>query len=151
VGGKLYQPEPLGVSPSRPQPNRAVHKQFVVAEGWGEVESTHHDAYELVLPDGDVLRTRISRPPSKKHTYGKAMWAHILRDQLAVTAAEFWACLNDGELPDRGPDDSAPADAIPLDVVRLLIDRVGLTEQQVKGMSADEAIARLNRFWTTGE
>jgi hypothetical protein len=151
VGGKLYQAEPLGVSPSWPQPNRAVHKQFVTAEGWDEVESRHHDTYELVLPNGDVLRTRISRPPSKKHTYGKAMWSHILRDQLAVTAAEFWACVNDGELPDRGADYSAPADAIPLDVVRLLIDRVGLTEQQIKGMSADEAIARLNRFWTTGE
>ena len=139
------------MSSSWPQPDRAVHKQFVVAEGWKEVEPTHHDTDELVLPNGDVLRSRISRPPNGKHTYGKAMWAHILRDQLAVTATEFWACVNDGELPDRGADDSAPADAIPLDVVRLLLDRVGLTEQQVKGMSADEAIARLNRYWTTGE
>lgn len=151
MGGGRCHADPRGVSTSRPQPNRAVHEQFVVAEGWDEVESTHHDTYELVVPNGDVLRTRISRPPTKKHTYGRSMWAHILRDQLAVTEPEFWACVNDGELPDRGADDSAPADAIPLDVVRLLVDRVGLTEQQVKGMSADEAIARLNRFWTTGE
>ena len=139
------------MSPSWPQPDRAVHRQFVVTEGWDEVPSTHHDTYELALPDGDVLRTRISRPPSSKHTYGRAMWAHVLRDQLAVTAAEFWACVNDGVLPDRGGDDAAPADAIPVDVVRLLVDRVGLTEQQVRGLSVDEAIARLNRFWTSGE
>jgi len=102
VGGEACRAEPLGVSPSWPQPNRAVHKQFVLAEGWDDVESTHHDTYELVLPNGDVLRTRISRPPSRKHTYGRGMWAHILRDQLAVTEPEFWACVNDGELPDRG-------------------------------------------------
>jgi hypothetical protein len=140
-----------GVSPSWPPGDRAVHKQFVEAEGWDEVESTHHDTYELTLPTGDVLRTRISRPPSKKHTYGKSMWAHILRDQLQVTEAEFWACVHDGQLPDRGADDDAPTDAIPIDVVRLLIDRVGLTVQQIRAMSADEAIARLNRFWTTGQ
>lgn len=139
------------MSRSWPQPNRAAHRRFVEAEGWHEVESTHHDTYELVLPDGDVLRTRISRPPSKKHTYGRRMWAHILRDQLAVTEAEFWACVDDGELPDRGGGASAPDDAIPVDVVRLLIDRVGLPEQQVQRMSADEAIARLNRYWTEGE
>jgi hypothetical protein len=139
------------VSPSWPRADRAVHKQFVEAEGWVAVESKHHDTYELTLPNGDVLRTRISRPPSKKHTYGKSIWAHILRDQLQVTDAEFWACINKGQLPDRGADVEAPAEAIPVDVVRLLVDRVGLTTQQVRGMSPDEAIARLNRYWTTKE
>jgi len=138
------------VSRSWPQPDRAVHQQFVATEGWDEVASVHHDTYELTLPNGDVLRTRISRPPSKKHTYGSSMWAHILRDQLVVTAEEFWACVAEGELPDRGPDDSAPAEAIPVDVVRLLVDRVGLSAKQMQGMSPAEAIERLNRFWTTG-
>jgi len=139
------------VSPSWPQADRAVHTQFVEAEGWVAVESKHHDTYELTLPNGDALRTRVSRPPSKKHTYGKSIWAHILRDQLQVTEAEFWGAINDGQLPRRGADNEAPAEGIPVDVVRLLIDRVGLTAQQVRGMSADEAIARLNRFWTTKE
>lgn len=150
MGGRVRPVGPINVSQSWPQGDRAVH-QFVVTEGWDEVESTHHDTYELALPDGDVLRTRISRPPSRKHTYGRCMWAHILRDQLDVIAAEFWACIDDGQLPDRGTDDTAPAEAIPVDVARLLVDRVGLTAPQVKGMSADEAIGRLDRFWTTGE
>lgn len=57
--------------------------------------------YELTLHDGRVLRTRISHPVDRT-VYGAAMWAHILRDQLDVEEAEFWACVLDGTLPDRG-------------------------------------------------
>jgi hypothetical protein len=125
--------------------------QFVVGEGWQEVPSTHHETYELRLPDGRVLRTRISRPPNKT-TYGARMWAHILRDQLDVTPEEFWACARDGVIPDRTPPDTPPEvdDAIPVEVVDLLIDRVGLTHRDIVGMTRDEAIARLNDYWATG-
>jgi hypothetical protein len=115
------------------------------------VPSSHHETYELSLPDGTVLRTRISRPPDRT-TYGPRRWAHILRDQLDVTAAEFWACVQDGAVPDRGTDDARNAieDAIPVEVVTLLLDRVGLTHQQLRGMTRDDAITRLNRYWATG-
>ena len=139
------------MSPSWPQPTRADHKQFVVNERWQEVPSTHHETYELDLPDGRVLRTRISRPPNKT-TYGPRMWAHILRDQLDVTADEFWACVRDGVCPNRAPDDALEEieDAIPVEVVNLLLGRVGLTRRDIAGMTRDEAIARLNEYWATG-
>lgn len=151
MGARFGSFSRLGVTQSWPQADRAVHKQFVEAEGWTEVPSTHHDTYELELPSGDVLRTRISRPPSKKHTYGRSMWSHVLRHQLDVTAAEFWACVNDGQLPDRGTGDAAPAEAIPVEVAALLVDRVGLTSRQVKSLSRKDALERLNRYWATGE
>lgn len=136
---------------SWPQPNRAAHKDFVTTEGWEEAESTHHDTYELTLPDGRILRTRISRPPSSKKTYGERMWSHILRDQLDVTEGDFWACVENGELPDRGLEDrEAPGEAIPVDVATLLASRVGLSRQELRAMTAEQAIARLNDFWTTG-
>lgn len=140
-----------GVSPSWPQPTRAGHEQFVRNEGWQQVPSTHHDAYELDLPDGRVLRTRISRPPDKT-TYGARMWAHILRDQLAVTAGEFWACVRDGAAPDRTPDDVPEEvdDAIPVEVAELLVGRVGLTRRDLVVMTREEAISRLNEYWATG-
>ena len=139
------------MSPSRPVPTRADHQQFVVNEGWQQVPSTHHETYELGLADGRVLRTRISRPPNKT-TYGARMWAHILRDQLDVTADEFWACVRDGVAPDRTPDDVVEEvdHAIPVDVVNLLVSRVGLTRQDLIGMSRQEAIGRLNEYWSTG-
>jgi hypothetical protein len=139
------------VSPSRPTPTRADLKRFVVNEGWHQVPSTHHETYELDLADGRVLRTRISRPPNKT-TYGTRMWAHILREQLDVTADEFWACVSDGVAPDRTPDDVVEEvdDAIPVDVVNLLVSRVGLTRRDLVGMTRQEAIARLNEYWSTG-
>ena len=139
------------MSGSWPQPTRADHERFVVTEGWRQVSSTHHESYELDLPDGRVLRTRISRPPNRT-TYGARMWAHIVRDQLDVTADEFWACVRDGVTPDRTPDDAAEEvdDAIPVEVVDLLLERVGLTRRDVIGMTREEAIARLNEYWTTG-
>ena len=80
------------------------------------------------------------------------MWAHILRDQLDVTADEFWACVSDGVAPDRTPDDVVEEvdHAIPVDVVNLLVSRVGLTRQDLIGMTRQEAIARLNEYWSTG-
>ena len=125
--------------------------QFVVNEGWQQVPSTHHETYELGLADGRVLRTRISRPPNKT-TYGARMWAHILRDQLDVTADEFWTCVSDGVAPDRTSGDLVDEvdDAIPVDVVNLLVSRVGLTRRDLVGMTRQEAIARLNEFWSTG-
>jgi hypothetical protein len=139
------------VSPTRPTPTRADHARFVGTEGWTPVPSRHHETYELVLPDGTVLRTRISRPPDRT-TYGPRMWDHILRDQLAVTEEAFWRCVRDGVTPDRGTDDAPEdlGDRIPLDVVRLLLDRVGLTRQQIRGMTREQAIARLNEHWSTG-
>ena len=120
-------------------------------EGWQQVPSTHHETFELDLPDGHVLRTRISRPPNRA-TCGPRMWAHILRDQLEVTAEEFWACVRNGVVPDRTPDDvpGEVDDAIPVDVVNLLIGRVGLSRRDLIGMTRDEAIARLNQYWSTG-
>jgi len=139
------------VTGSAPAPSRADHQRFVETEGWASVPSTHHATYELELADGRILRTCISRPPGRSHTYGPAMWSHILRDQLDVSEETFWRCVQEGRLPDRGTQaDEAPADAIPVEVVRLLIDRVGLDEREVSRMTRAGAIARLGEFWTAG-
>ena len=77
------------------------------------------------------------------------MWGHILRDQREVDQSTFWACVRDGVLPDRGAPVTSSS-ALPADVVALLISRVGLKEQDVAAMTKDEAIARLQRYWTEG-
>jgi len=120
-------------------------------EGWHRVPSSHHDTYELDLADGRVLRTRISRPPNKT-TYGARMWTHILRDQLEVTADEFWACVHDGNIPVRGPQDETEdiGAAIPAEIVTLLVERVGMTRSDLVGITKQEAIERLHKYWTSG-
>ncbi|MGH3312862.1 MAG: cytotoxic translational repressor of toxin-antitoxin stability system [Streptomyces sp.] len=139
---------------NRPQPDRERHERFCGTENWVRVRDargrtgTHHLTYELTLRDGRVLRTRISHPVDRT-VYGAAMWSHILRDQLSVSADEFWDCVLHGRLPDRGVP-PVPKEALPADLVYLLIHRVGLAEGAVAGLTKEEAVARLQRYWTEG-
>jgi hypothetical protein len=137
-----------------PEATRADHERFCLAEGWGRVRDakgrtgTHHVTYELSLPDGRVLRTRISHPPDRT-AYGPSLWAHVLRDQLKVDQETFWACVREGRRPDRGVP-AVPKEALPADLVHLLLTRVGLTEDEVRCLSKAEAIARLQEYLTQG-
>lgn len=134
---------------------RKDHERFCTTEGWTErtratgKRGSHHVNYELVLPDGSVLLTRISHPVDRTD-YGPSIWAHILRDQLAVTAAEFWACVVDGQVPHRG-EPEPPGETIPLWAVQALVHQVHLQEPEVRAMTAAEAIQRVADFYATGQ
>jgi hypothetical protein len=143
------------MSEQRRPATRADHQSFCTTEGWTERKratgkrGTHHVNYEFALPDGRILYTRISHPVDRTD-YGPSIWSHILRDQLAVTAEEFWACVEDKELPDRrGPQ--APAETIPAGVVRVLIAEAHLPEAEVRAMTKAQAVQRLAEFYTTGQ
>jgi hypothetical protein len=137
-----------------PAPTRQAHEAFCRTEGWQPVGTargktgTHHVIYELQLHDGRILRTRISHPVNRD-TYGPGIWSHILKDQLDVDQATFWACVQDGTKPDRGVP-QPPAGALPADLVHLLFTRVRLSEAEVAAMSKDQAIARMQQYWATG-
>jgi hypothetical protein len=139
---------------SWPAPTRADHDKFCRAEGWTPVRDatgstgTHHITYELVLPDGRILRTRISHPPNRTN-YGAGMWAHILRDQLDVDEATFWAAVRDGVKSARSTP-AVPAESLPAELAFLLVDRVGISRAEIAAMTKAEAIERLNRYWTEG-
>lgn len=136
-----------------PQASREDHERFCQAEGWHRVRDakgrtgTHHVTYELTLPDGQILRARISHPPDRT-VYGDSLWSHILRDQLKVTQDVFWICVREGQLPDRGGVRSPPREALPADLVHLLLTRVGLGQDEIRQLTKREAIARLQRHWT---
>jgi hypothetical protein len=139
---------------SWPPPTRKDHETFCEVEEWRRVRDargrtgTHHVTYELDLVDGRILRTRISHPVDRTD-YGPGIWKHILRDQLDVDEASFWSCVQDGVKPGRGAP-VPPKQALPADLVHLLITKVGLAESDVAAMSKDEAITRLQTYWTTG-
>ena len=142
-------------SVSLPAATRADHEKFCNAEGWRCVRSargkntTHHDTYEMDLPSGDVLRTRVPRPLNRT-TYGPALWSHILSDHLDVTPEEFWRCVSDGILLDRG-EPAAPPQAIPTQVLYRLKHRAGLSDSQLAELTPETATERLNQYWTTGQ
>lgn len=134
--------------------SRADHNQFCKNEKWELVRDArggavgHHLTYELALPDGVVLRTRISRPPNGNQ-YGTDLWKHILRDQLVVTEVEFWACVNDKTLPNRGrAGGELPVKALPAGLVNLLINAAGVPDEEAKGMTLEQANARMAEHWS---
>jgi hypothetical protein len=136
-----------------PAPTRRDHQAFCEAEGWevvrnarGKTSGHHAVTYQLHLNDGRILRTRVSHPPDGS-TYGDSIWSHILHDQLDVTEEAFWTCVRDGIKPRRGEPD-VPPEALPADLVHLLISRLVLSSAEIALMSRDEAIARMQRFWT---
>ena len=142
------------MSVQRRPATRTDHQSFCLIEGWTERRratgrrGTHHVNYELPLPDGRILYTRISHPVDRTD-YGPSIWAHILRDQLAVTAGEFWACVNDKVLPDRrGPE--IPVEAIPAGVVRALVVDARVPETEVRAMTKAQAVQRLAEFYSEG-
>ncbi len=142
------------MSERRRPATRTDHENFCITEGWAERKratgkrGTHHVNYEFALPDGRILYTRISHPVDRTG-YGPSIWSHILRDQLAVTAEEFWACVEDKVLPDR-QELQVPAETIPVGVVRVLVVEAHIPEAQVQAMTKAEAIQRLADFYTTG-
>lgn len=134
-------------------PTRSDHRRFCTLEGWQEVRNArgqkvrHHETYELGLPDGRVLRTRISRPVNRE-TYGEQLWRHILTDQSMVSEETFWDCVDNGVRPPRSLPKLPPRDAIPASLVHQLLHEVGLDESEVSQMTRDEAIARMQKHWT---
>ena len=131
------------------KPTRKDHQNFCLNEGWRLVrnargKSGHHVTFELTLPDGQVLRTRISHPP-KRQTYGLSMWAHIC-------ATSCWSAKTSSgpaskkEVPQRSRGKSAMP-SIPAGVVAQLLSH-GVEESEVRLMSRVEAIERLNLIWS---
>lgn len=134
--------------------SRRQHVRFCEVEGWDKVRNArgkpvrHHITYELALPSGRILRTRVSRPANAER-YGPALWSTILDAQLCVTEAEFWDCVDNQVLPVREATPAQiPAGAIPAGLAHQLIHTVGLTDTEVAGLTRDEAVARMNAFWS---
>lgn len=130
---------------------RDDHEKFCLTERWELVTNArgkpvrHHATYRLILQDGRILRTRISRPVDRT-TYSSSIWNHILQDQLEVGEDEFWACVDDGTLPARGMA-ATPASAIPLALVWQLTRTVGMNERDVARMTKEQAVQAINDYW----
>lgn len=133
--------------------SRIDHHRFCLEEDWGVVRDPrgravrHHLTYERALYDGTILRTRISHPVNKE-TYGPRLWTTILRDQLVVTEAEFWACVKGHQLPDRGPAETPAPGGLPAGLAHQLIHVAHVPEDEVRTMTLARALVRMNEHWT---
>ena len=133
--------------------SRREHQRFCEIEGWTEVlnargkPTQHHITYELLLGDGRIFRTRISRP-ANTDTYGKSLWSHILDDQLHVTDEEFWECVDNKNPPDRAPVIEKPdVVVLPASLAYQLVHTLQLTNEQIAELTLEEAVQRMTEYW----
>ena len=139
-----------------PPATRDDHDTFCEAARWSLVRGAtgrpvqHHRTYELTLWDGRILRTRISQPVDGSE-YASSLWSHILREQLAVTNVEFWACVRERALPDRGePELAPPRQSVPLYLYREL-QAFGLADIEILDLDAAGAAERLAALYRARE
>lgn len=131
-------------------PAGSDHEAFCLIEGWSLVQNAggrrrQHRTFELALPDGRVLRTRISRTADPT-PYGPSLWGHLLRDQLDVTGEEFWACVVDCVVPQRGRRTEQTA-TLPAKLALALQRELCLPDERIAELSHAEAIRLLNDHW----
>ncbi len=133
--------------------SRREHQRFCEIEGWQEVRNSrgkptqHHITYELLVGDGSVLRTRISRPANTDE-YGKGMWSHILDDQLHVTETEFWECLDNKNPPKRTSQvELSETAALPAQIAYQLVHSLKMTNAQISSLTREEAVKLLAEYW----
>jgi hypothetical protein len=96
-----------------------------------------HWRYRKDLPDGTTLRTKVSH--SLGAEIGVALFKHILRDQLQTSEDRFWAVVR-GVAPLSEPP-PPQARTIPGWLVQRLLVTMGLREDEIRAMTADEAQA----------
>lgn len=133
--------------------SRREHQRFCEIEGWDEVRNSrgkttqHRITYELLLGDGSILRTRISRPANTE-AYGKNLWSHILDDQLHITEPEFWECVDNKNPPDRAPVTARPdSTTLPAQLAYQLVHTLNLTSEVIASLTLEEAVKLMAEHW----
>jgi hypothetical protein len=67
-------------------PTPRDHKRFCENDGWVLHSQTDHYHYRKFLPNGEVLKTKVSM---NNKEYGSKFFMKILKEQLRVTKEEF--------------------------------------------------------------
>lgn len=127
-------------------------KAYVENDGWTEEKNRarrrakvgDHWRYSKEQPDGPTLRTKVSH--SVHDEIGADLFHRILREQLRVDEATFWAVVRGQAVPE------APAEPVPTPIpgwfIQRLIFTVGMTEDEVRTLSAEDAAAAWEAYQT---
>jgi hypothetical protein len=119
-------------------------RRYVTIDGWTEEPNLarsrrrtgDHRRYSRELPDGTLLRTKVSHDESAE--IGDDPFHRILRDQLRVTEGRFWEVVRGQATPET--EMVMPAvEPVPGWLVMRLLFSAGLPEAEVARMSAEEA------------
>jgi len=124
-------------------------ERFCEIDNWERREGDHI-RFRKQLDDGRILRTKVSRRGAE--TIGQGLWGHIWRDQLGLSSdVDFWQSLESRQpsLRELLEEPERPArPALPGWLWQRLIEDVGLSEEEVRGLTEAEGRERLHSFWS---
>jgi hypothetical protein len=126
-------------------PTYAEHRRFCEVDGWQDKDAKSrkkkgdHHRYTKPLPDGRVLYTRVSHGSGEYKN--PDFWESIRREQLQVSASDFWAAVDAGVAPARTVAQPPPPEGEPIDLwlVKNLKEMVGLDEKVIGAMTPNQA------------
>ena len=124
-------------------------ERFCRIDGWRESRRTDHAFFEKALADGTVLRTHRSFAGGKTMSPGR--FKAILRNQLRVSEADFWAALETGEPVPRPSEPPAEEAAIPAYFVRVLKTELLLSEPEIAQLSPEDAQRLVHEHWSKSQ
>lgn len=127
-------------------------KTYVEQDGWTQEKNLarrrsktgDHWRYSKEQSDGPTLRTKVSH--SVREEIGASLFAHILRDQLRVDEDTFWAVVHGRTVPET-PAPSSPT-PVPGWLIQRLSATVGMSEDEVRALTAEEAVAAWQAYQT---
>lgn len=124
---------------------------YVVHDGWveepnlarGKRRTGDHRRYHKEFPDGTILRTKVSHALGDE--IGIDLFKHILRDQLKVDEARFWAVVR--RQTEQAQDALPPeTSTVPGWLVQRLMFTAGIPEAEVRRLTPDQAVERWEAF-----
>jgi hypothetical protein len=126
-------------------------RTYLERDGWVEEPSLargrrrtgDHRRYRKELADGSVLRTKVSHALGDE--IGVDLFKHILRDQLHVDEARFWAAVR-GEVQPATDAPPPALETIPAWLVQRLLFTVGVPEAEVRNLTAEQALQHWRAF-----
>lgn len=121
-------------------------EEFCRIDRWQEIDKSDDHRYYQLVHGRTVLQTRVSH--SSKKTMSEGRWSSILRDQLQVSADDFWKALRTGDpvqRPSQPPDESR---GIPLWCAQVLENELHMAPAEIAGLEPDEAQRLVHEFWS---
>lgn len=127
-------------------PSGSNIEEFCRIDGWKLVRETDHRFFQKVLASGEVLETHTSFASGKAMSQGR--FGAILRTQLEVTREQFWETLRTGRPVERPAPVEPAAPRHKLYVVQVLARELGMSEDEIAGLSVEEAERVVHEHWS---
>lgn len=127
-------------------PTWAEVEEFLRADRWEEVRSTGHAFFRKTLADGRLLQTHRSFSSAKTMSQGR--FRLLLRTQLECSPEAFWRTLRTGRPVQRPSSLPARDPGHPVWAVRVLRDRMHMTEDEILALPPNEVVRRAHELWS---